>query len=105
MTPEIITVTFYILVIITITLQLIMYFERARFLRTLQGQPVIAFRREATIRELTTKLRIWFPTKLPRASDPRLEELRRSAVNASNYWMISLSVTLIIPAILSQFLE
>jgi hypothetical protein len=103
MNQEIATGTFYILVIVTLVLQIIMWYRRNKFLRTVKGQrgQIINFK-GPRIEELGTMLQTVFPVKLDNVQDGQLQELRKSAVKASNYWMVSLFLTLILPIILSN---
>ena len=101
MSQEIATWTFYILVIVTMVLQIIMWYRRNKFLRTIKGQQgqLINFK-GPQLEELGIMLQIVFPVKLDKVKEGRLQELRKSAVKASRYFLISLLVTLILPIIL-----
>jgi hypothetical protein len=100
MNQEIATGTFYILAILTFTLQLLMYYRRGKFLRTSKGQREIINFKGRKIEELVTLLRIVIPVKLTSVKDGQLEQLRKSAVTASNYWIVSLLLTFVLPLIL-----
>ena len=101
MNQEIVTGTFYILVGVTIVLQFIMWYKRNKFLRTIKGQQgkLINFK-GSRIEEMGTMLQIMIPVKLDIVHGGHLVELRKSAVKASNYWILSLLLTLILPIIL-----
>ena len=100
MNQEIATGTFYILAILTVTLQFLMYCRRGKFLRTSKGQGQIINFKGSKIEELATLLRIVIPVKLTSVKDVQLEQLRKSAVTASNYWIVSLLLTFVLPLIL-----
>jgi hypothetical protein len=100
MSQEIATGTAYILVMVTMVLQFFMWYRRNKFLRTIKGQQgkLINFK-GSRVEELGTMLRIVIPVKLDNVDGGQIEELRKSAVKASNYWIISLLVTIILPII------
>jgi hypothetical protein len=104
MSTEVITVTFYVLVFVTVVLQFIMYFTRAKFLQALNKKPIVNFRKPR-IEDMSTMLMLHLPVKLPPANDDQLKKLRKFAVRASTCWMISLLITLAAPIILSRFLD
>jgi len=101
MNQEIATWTFYILAIVTMLLQVDMWFKRNKFLRTIKGQagPIVNFR-GSSMEELGIMIQIVFPLKLDTAHTEPMEELRKSAVKASRYWIVSLLLTLILPILL-----
>jgi magnesium-transporting ATPase (P-type) len=94
MNQEIATMAFFVLVLITVLLQFIMWNRRRTFLRALETP-------KSRFEELTMMLEIIIPIKLRSAgNNPQLDVLRKSAVKASIYWMISLLLTFLIPVIL-----
>src|SRR5687768_2430309 len=101
MSQEIATGTLYILVMVTMVLQFVMWYRRNKFLRTIKGQQgkLINFK-GSRIAEMGTMLQVVIPFKLDIVQGGQLEELRKSAVKASNYWIVSLILTLILPIIL-----
>jgi hypothetical protein len=106
MSQEIATTTFYILVIVTVVLQIIMYYKRNKFLRTIKGQHghVINFK-GSQIEEMWMLLQIVFPIKLDTVQGGQLQELRKSAVKATNHWIVSLIFTLTLPIILFTLIK
>ncbi len=96
MSGEITTIFFYILCFLTVTLQAIMWYTRSRFLKAISERGLPG----SKLADLETMLRIVIPIKLNKVNDQGTEQLRRSAVKASNYWLISLLLTLILPPIL-----
>jgi len=101
MTSAIATVSFIFLAFVTMALQLMMYLDRAKFLKTLKGQKV----RESSIDKLGTMMQIIFPVKLEIVTDDKLNKMRESAVKSSRYWMISLFVMLTFPILLVKLFE
>lgn len=95
MSQEIATGTFYILTIVTVVLQLVMWYKRNKFLRTIKDS-----KNNSKIEELETMLRVVIPIRLTSGKGGQFENLRKSAVTASNYWILSLLLTLIVPIIL-----
>ena len=95
MSQEIATGTFYALTVVTGVLQLVMWYRRHKFLRTIKGP-----NSNSKIEELETMLQIVIPIRLTSVKDGQFENLRKSAVTASNYWILSLLLTLIVPIIL-----
>jgi hypothetical protein len=105
MTSTIATVLFFVLALVTIALQLMMYADRAKFLKTIKGQKGLFSFSGSSIDRLATMMQIVFPVKLEIATDEKLNKLRESAVKTSRYWMISLLATLMLPIILFKLLE
>jgi hypothetical protein len=101
MSFEIATITFYILVFVTVTLQLSMHFRRAKFLRAIKEQqgPLINLK-GPRIERFVIMLQIFLPIKLATGNTEAHENLRKSAVRASIYWVISMLLTFILPVIL-----
>ena len=101
MSQEIATGAFYVLVMVTMALQFVMWYRRNKFLRMIKGQQgqLINFK-GSRIMEMETMLQIIIPVKLDIVHGGQLEDLRTSAVRASNYWVASLMLTLILPIIL-----
>jgi hypothetical protein len=95
MSQEIATGTFYLLTMVTLALQLVMWYTRSKFLRTIKGQ-----KNNSKIEELETMLRVVIPIHLTNVNGGQFENLRKSAVTASNCWIASLLLTLIVPIIL-----
>src|SRR5687767_10891462 len=95
MNLEIATGTFYILIIVTVVLQFVMWYKRNKFLRTIKGS-----KNNSKIEELETMLRVVIPIRLTNVKDGQFENLRKSAVIASNYWIVSLLLALMVPIIL-----
>lgn len=94
MSKEIPTLIFYSLVLVTMVLQLIMWYKRNKFFRTTRTTT------DSKIANLGTLLEIVIPVRLTRTPDKTFAPLRKSAVTASNYWIVSLLLTLIVPIIL-----
>lgn len=97
MSQEIATGTFYFLVTVTLVLQIIMWYKRDKFLRTIKTDP------DSKIEKLGTMLRTVIPVRLPMTPNGQFENLRRRAVKVSNYWIVSLLLTFIVPIILFNF--
>ena len=95
MSQEITTGTFYILAIVTMVLQVIMWYRRNKFLRTIKRPKA-----NSKIEELETMLRVIIPIRLTNVKGGQFENLRKSAVIATNYWKVSLLLTFIVPIIL-----
>jgi hypothetical protein len=89
------TGTFYMLIFVTVVLQLIMWHKRNKFLRMIKGQT-----NHSKIEKLETILRVVIPIRLTSTEGGQFENLRKSAVAASNYWIVSLLLTIIAPIIL-----
>lgn len=104
MTSTITTVSFFVLALVTMALQLMMYVDRAKFLRTLKGQKGLFSLSGSSIDRFGTMMQIIFPVKLEIVTDEKLNKLRESAVNSSRYWVISLFVTLTVPILLFKLL-
>jgi hypothetical protein len=100
MSQEIATGTFYILTIVTVILQLVMWYKRNKFLRTIKEQKT-----NSKIEEIETMLRVVIPIRLSGVKGGQFENLRKSAVTASNYWIASLLLTLIVPIILFNLIK
>lgn len=103
MRQEIATGTFYILVTVTMVLQFVMWYRRNKFLRTLNAQQAKLINgKRLRISELGTMLKIIIPVKLDTVHGGQIEELRKSAVKASNYWVVSLILTVFLPILISM---
>jgi hypothetical protein len=100
MSQEIATGTFYLLTIVTVVLQFVMWHKRSKFLRTIRGQKTTS-----KFEEMETMMRVIIPIRLTRIKGGQFENLRKSAVTASNYWIVSLAVTLILPIILFKMIK
>lgn len=103
---EIETVTFYALLLVTVILQLTMYFERARFLKTLKGKSALRVKPLGLpILDLGIMIQIVFPVRLEKVESQPLIGLRAAATKYTTYWIISLSITLVLPILISKLLE
>lgn len=106
MASTITTMTFYTLAIVTVVLQLTMYFKRAEFLRTIKKPEGLKTNLKGfVIQDLGTMLQIIFPVKLESTQNGQMNELRKSATKFSTYWIISLLTTLILPILIFKLLE
>ena len=105
MTSTIATFSLFVLALTTMVLQLMMYMDRAKFLRTLKGQKGLFSLNGSSIDKLAILMQIVFPVKLENVKDTKLKKLRDAAVKTSRYWMISLLATLTFPIILFKLLE
>jgi len=75
-------------------LQIIMWYKRGKFLRTINTTA------DSKIGKLGTMLQVVIPLRLTTSPDGQFKNLRKAAVTASNYWIVSLLLTLIVPIIL-----
>jgi uncharacterized membrane protein YbjE (DUF340 family) len=98
MSDEIASLVFFVFFCLTFILQLIMWYKRGRFLKRTRAQKTFS-----RIEEMETMLQIIIPIKLAGVYGKQFESLRKSAVAASNYWIVSLLLTIIIPIIISKF--
>ena len=106
MSSGITTISFYILILVTIVLQLTMYFKRAKFLKTVRGLSGLKTNlMRRGIQDFGTIMQIIFPVKLPNVQDEQLAELRKSATRFSTYWIISLLAALTLPILIYNLLE
>jgi hypothetical protein len=106
MSSTIVTGTFYILIMVTVMLQLTMYLKRAKFIRTLKERDRLSLKLNGPgIQGLGTMMQIILPVKLENVQDGQLNELRKSANKVSIYWMISLLTTMTVPILLYKLLE
>jgi len=104
MSSGITTMTFFILTLVTVSLQLTMYFKRAKFLNTFKRQRGLTTNSRG-IQDFGTMIQVIFPVKLENIQDGQLGELRKSAIKFSTYWVISLLATLTVPILLYKLLE
>jgi len=105
MSSGITAMTFYILMLVTLTLQMTMYFKRAKFLKTLKGLSGLKTKSKGLgVQDLGTMMQIIFPVKLESVQDGQLKELRESATKVSAYWVISLLSTLTLPILMYKLL-
>jgi hypothetical protein len=106
MASTIATVSFFVLALITMALQLMMYVDRVKFLKTLKGQKGLFFNLSgSSIDRFGTMMQTVFPLKLEIVTDEKLNKLRESSVKSSRYFLISLFVTLTFPIVLFKLLE
>ena len=106
MSSGITTATFYVLILVTMVLQLTMYFKRAKFLKTHRGLSGLKTNlMRPGIQDFGTIMQIIFPVKLANVQDGQLAELRKSATRFSTYWIISLLTTLTLPILIYNLLE
>lgn len=106
MISAITTVVLIILALVTGILALIMFLDRAKYVRALRGRTGIFpnFIRSGP-GELLTLIQIFLPVTLEAASDEKTKALRDAAVTSTRYVIISWIVTIIVPVILFRILE
>jgi hypothetical protein len=100
MNSTITTITLLILALVTSFLFILMYLDRAKFIRTLKGQKGLFNLKASGPDELLTMIQIFFPDGLQNVTDEKLIKLRESAVKSTRYAIISFLVTLTFPIIL-----
>ncbi len=106
MSSTITTITFLALGLVTSFLTVIMYLDRAKFIRTLKGQKNSFFSLDRSgPDEFLTMMQIYFPMKLENTLDEKLKGLRHSAVKSTRYALISVFITVTFPVILFNILE
>jgi hypothetical protein len=100
MSNEIATWIFYILVMVAMVLQVFMWHKRSRFLRAAKERQLTNLNRSSRVENFEIMLLTVIPTKLRAVSGGQFEELRKSAVKATNYWIVSLMLMLLLPILL-----
>src|SRR5688572_7383160 len=106
MSSTITLLTFYVLALVTVVLQLMMIVDRARFVRKLKGEKAVILNlKGSAVKKFKTIIQVLFPVKLEMATDEKLNQLRKSAIKSSMYWIISALITLTLPLLLYKLLE
>jgi hypothetical protein len=76
-----------------------MWYKRNKFIRAIKATTT------SKIEELATMLQVVIPVRLRSVDGGQFENLRKSAVTVSNFWIVSMLLTLIVPIILSNLIK